>query len=216
MHAWTSTPISRAPAITGPRTPTLDTLNGDRPRARPDDPVREPRRAPRPADRARARGRVREARPRSPRRLLLRAEHAAARGAERARLSRPPALGARVRWQRPRDYTPARTHLFVRVELDEPLARRRRRRRDVTDLRAPPRRPRRTGDAARAAPARPRRPHDLHQARLGDDWHDVCEFTLEEMPLIDRDRRQLVHEHASRSRTSSIACSSRARRRPGA
>ena len=25
-----------------------------------------------------------------------------------------------------------------------------------------------------------------HQARLGEDWHDVCELTLEEMPLIDR------------------------------
>ncbi|MEO8551026.1 MAG: arylamine N-acetyltransferase, partial [Kofleriaceae bacterium] len=28
-------------------------------------------------------------------------------------------LSARVRWQRPRDYTPARTHLLVRVELDQ-------------------------------------------------------------------------------------------------
>jgi N-hydroxyarylamine O-acetyltransferase len=27
----------------------------------------------------------------------------------------------------------------------------------------------------------------FHQARLGDAWHDVCEFTLEEMPLIDRE-----------------------------
>jgi N-hydroxyarylamine O-acetyltransferase len=25
-----------------------------------------------------------------------------------------------------------------------------------------------------------------HQAKLGDEWHDVCELTLEEMPLIDR------------------------------
>jgi N-hydroxyarylamine O-acetyltransferase len=27
----------------------------------------------------------------------------------------------------------------------------------------------------------------FHQARLGVEWHDVCEFTLEEMPPIDRD-----------------------------
>jgi N-hydroxyarylamine O-acetyltransferase len=27
----------------------------------------------------------------------------------------------------------------------------------------------------------------FHQARLGDEWHDVCEFTLEEMPPIDRE-----------------------------
>ena len=27
-------------------------------------------------------------------------------------------ISARVRWQRPRDFTPPRTHLFLRVELD--------------------------------------------------------------------------------------------------
>jgi N-hydroxyarylamine O-acetyltransferase len=27
----------------------------------------------------------------------------------------------------------------------------------------------------------------LHQVRLGLEWHDVCEFTLEPMPPIDRE-----------------------------
>ena len=27
----------------------------------------------------------------------------------------------------------------------------------------------------------------FHQVRFGADWHDVCEFTLEEMPVIDRE-----------------------------
>jgi N-hydroxyarylamine O-acetyltransferase len=96
-------------------------------------------------------------------------------------------ISARVRWGRPRDYTPARTHLFVRVELEDGsyLA-------DVgvgsmsltSALRL---------DAAgeQATPHEPRRIlHEnslrYHQARLGDTWHDVNEFTLEEMPVIDR------------------------------
>jgi N-hydroxyarylamine O-acetyltransferase len=27
----------------------------------------------------------------------------------------------------------------------------------------------------------------FHQARFADGWHDVCEFTVEEMPPIDRE-----------------------------
>jgi N-hydroxyarylamine O-acetyltransferase len=27
----------------------------------------------------------------------------------------------------------------------------------------------------------------FHQVRFGNEWHDVCEFTLEEMPPIDRE-----------------------------
>src|SRR5690606_12363648 len=27
----------------------------------------------------------------------------------------------------------------------------------------------------------------FHQAYFGGEWHDVCEFTLEPMPLIDRE-----------------------------
>jgi N-hydroxyarylamine O-acetyltransferase len=95
-------------------------------------------------------------------------------------------LSARVRYQRPRDFTPARTHLLVRVELDEPwLA-------DVgvggLSLTS----------ALRLVETSPQTtPHDTrrlirengllyHQVLLGDTWHDVYELTLEEMPQIDR------------------------------
>ena len=97
-------------------------------------------------------------------------------------------VSARVRIKRPRDSTPPRTHLFLRVELDGEswLA-------DVgvgglsltsairlvKDIEQPtPHEARRiVGDGARL----------FHQARLGADWADVCEFTLEEMPPIDRE-----------------------------
>jgi len=97
-------------------------------------------------------------------------------------------ISARVRYQRPRDFTPPRTHVFLRVELDgeswltdvgvgglsltSPL-------RLVTDIEQTtlhePRRIVREG--ARL----------FHQVRFGAAWEDVCEFTLEEMPLIDRE-----------------------------
>ncbi len=95
-------------------------------------------------------------------------------------------LSARVRYQRPRDYTPARTHLFVRVELEEAwLA-------DVGVGAMSLTGALRLADAERqATPHEPRRLLRengvvYHQVQLGDEWHDVCEFTLEEMPLIDR------------------------------
>ncbi|MEO6773028.1 MAG: arylamine N-acetyltransferase [Kofleriaceae bacterium] len=95
-------------------------------------------------------------------------------------------LSARVRWGRPRDYTPARTHLLVRVELDEPwLA-------DVGVGAMSPAAALRLGEhGEQATPHEPRRLLRkggliYHQARLGDDWHDVAELTLEEMPVIDR------------------------------
>ena len=97
-------------------------------------------------------------------------------------------LSARVRMGRERHETPPRTHVFVRVELEGEswLA-------DVGvgglsltgAIRFLP-------DAEQATPHEPRRivPFDgrwLHQARLGERWEDVCEFTLEEMPAIDRE-----------------------------
>jgi N-hydroxyarylamine O-acetyltransferase len=95
-------------------------------------------------------------------------------------------LSARVRWQRPRDYTPPRTHLLVRVELDEPwLA-------DVgVGAMSPTAALRLAEEGEQATPHEPRRLHRegnllYHQVRFGDEWHDVCELTLEEMPLIDR------------------------------
>lgn len=101
-------------------------------------------------------------------------------------------MSARVRLQRPRDFTPPRTHMFVRVELDgapwladvgvgglsptAPL------RLDTEDEQATPHEPRRiVREDGRL----------FHQALLhGDDgaaWHDVYEFTLEQMPPIDRE-----------------------------
>jgi N-hydroxyarylamine O-acetyltransferase len=97
-------------------------------------------------------------------------------------------LSARVRLQHPRAFTPPRTHLFLRVELEGQswLA-------DVG-----------VGSATLTAPIRlepdveqptlhePRRlvregGRWFHQIRHGDAWSDVCEFTLEEMPPIDRE-----------------------------
>ena len=95
-------------------------------------------------------------------------------------------LSARVRYQRPRDYTPARTHLFVRVELDESwLA-------DVSvGAMSPTAALRLAEHGAQSTPHEPRRllrENGLiyHQVQLAGEWHDVCEFTLEEMPPIDR------------------------------
>ena len=107
-------------------------------------------------------------------------------------------LSARVRVQRPRDYTPARTHLFVRVDLDgegwladvgvgalsptAPL------RLDTEDEQPTPHEPRRIVRAGRWHDDSLRGPEALlyHQVRFADGWHDICEFTLEEMPEIDR------------------------------
>jgi N-hydroxyarylamine O-acetyltransferase len=96
-------------------------------------------------------------------------------------------LSGRVRYQRPRDFTPARTHLFVRVELDESW---------LVDVGV-------GGmsltSALRLAETGPQAtPHETrrllrengliyHQVLFGEDWHDVYELTLEEMPPIDRE-----------------------------
>jgi N-hydroxyarylamine O-acetyltransferase len=97
-------------------------------------------------------------------------------------------LAARVRVDRPREVTPPRTHVFLRVEVaGESL---------VTDvgvgalsLTASLRL---VEDREQPTPHEPRRfvregARWFHQARLGDDWRDVCEFGLEEMPFIDRE-----------------------------
>jgi N-hydroxyarylamine O-acetyltransferase len=94
---------------------------------------------------------------------------------------------ARVRLQRPRDFTPARTHLFVGVDLDGhpyladvgvgSLSPTSALRLDVTGPQPTPHEPRRIQwEAGRW----------FHQALVAGAWVDVCEFTLEEMPLIDR------------------------------
>ncbi|MBI5431221.1 MAG: arylamine N-acetyltransferase [Planctomycetes bacterium] len=97
-------------------------------------------------------------------------------------------LSARVRFQRPRDFVPPRTHVFLRVELDgvswladvgvgglslsAPL-------RLVLDVEQP------TPHETRRIVFENRRFY--HQVRLAGAWHDVAEFTLEEMPPIDRE-----------------------------
>ena len=97
-------------------------------------------------------------------------------------------LSARVRYQRPRDYTPARTHLFLRVVIDDVpwvadvgvggLSLTSAIRFDVEGEQATRHEPRRliVEDG-----------RSFHQARLGGEWHDVLEFTGEVMPPIDRE-----------------------------
>lgn len=96
-------------------------------------------------------------------------------------------LSARVRYQRPRDFTPARTHVFVRVELEESW---------VVDVGVGAMSV--TGALRLAEEGPQTTPHETrrllrengliyHQVLFGEEWQDVCEFTLEEMPLIDRE-----------------------------
>lgn len=97
-------------------------------------------------------------------------------------------LSARVRWQHPRDFIPARTHLFLRVLIaGEPwLA-------DVgvggisltSAIRL-------NFEGEQPTPHETRRivregGRFFHQVRLGEEWNDVCEFSGEEMPPIDRE-----------------------------
>lgn len=97
-------------------------------------------------------------------------------------------LSARVRWQRPRDFTPARTHLFLRVVIDGApwvadvgvgaLSLTSAIRFDVEGEQQTRHEPRRiVFEDGRY----------FHQARLGNEWHDVLEFTGEMMPPIDRE-----------------------------
>lgn len=96
-------------------------------------------------------------------------------------------ISARVRIDRPRDSIPPRTHVFLRVELEGESY--------LTDvgvgalsltsaLRL-------RHEGPQSTPHEPRRiaregVRLFHQVGYGDAWHDVCEFTLEEMPFIDR------------------------------
>jgi N-hydroxyarylamine O-acetyltransferase len=102
-------------------------------------------------------------------------------------------LSARVRLKAPRDVIPQRTHLFLRVSADGGPW--------LVDVGVGSLSP--TGpvqldlmDQEQTTPHEPRRivreegepmPHYFHQAKIGDTWADVYEFTLEEMPPIDRE-----------------------------
>ncbi|MDR3402267.1 MAG: arylamine N-acetyltransferase [Chthoniobacter sp.] len=97
-------------------------------------------------------------------------------------------ISARVRWQRARDFTPPRTHLFTRVEIDGVswLA-------DVgVGGMSPSAALRLELDTEQPTPHEPRRLLKegaiyFHQVRLSGEWQDLCEFTLETMPPIDRE-----------------------------
>jgi N-hydroxyarylamine O-acetyltransferase len=97
-------------------------------------------------------------------------------------------LSARVRYQRPRDYTPARTHLFLRVTVDGvpwvadvgvgALSLTSAIRLDLNGEQRTRHEPRRIiHEAGRF----------FHQVRFGSEWQDVLEFTGEEKPPIDRE-----------------------------
>jgi N-hydroxyarylamine O-acetyltransferase len=97
-------------------------------------------------------------------------------------------ISARVRLQRPRDFIPPRSHVFLRVELDGESW--------LTDvgvgglsLTSPLRLATRAEQATLHEPRRIVEEDGrlFHQVRFGAAWHDVCEFTLEEMPPIDRE-----------------------------
>jgi N-hydroxyarylamine O-acetyltransferase len=97
-------------------------------------------------------------------------------------------LSARVRWQHPRDFIPPRTHLFVRVNLAGESW--------LTDVgvggNSLTSAIRLNFEGEQATPHEARRivredGRFFHQVRLGDEWSDICEFTGEEMPPIDRD-----------------------------
>jgi N-hydroxyarylamine O-acetyltransferase len=107
-------------------------------------------------------------------------------------------LSARVRVQRPRTDTPARTHMFLRVEVDGSswltdagiggFSLTRALRLELDTPQKTPHETRRivsdgawTGLTQRAPDARL-----FHQAHFGGAWHDLCDFTLEPMHEIDR------------------------------
>lgn len=98
-------------------------------------------------------------------------------------------MAARVHMGQPRDFMPPRTHLFLRVVLEDGSV-------WLTDV----------GigsmsltaairfelDVEQTTPHEPRRlvrdgDRYFHQARLGDDWMDVYQFTGEVMPMIDQE-----------------------------
>ena len=107
-------------------------------------------------------------------------------------------LSARVRIGRPREMTPPRTHTFVHVTIDgvplladvgvgalSPTASLRF---DLEGEQATPHEPRRlVREGTWSGDLRDPRARIFHQARLGPDWVDVAELTLEEMPEIDRE-----------------------------
>jgi N-hydroxyarylamine O-acetyltransferase len=110
----------------------------------------------------------------------------------------PAVLSARVRIGRPRNYMPARTHMVLRVELDQAswlvdsgvggLSPTTALNLETEQSQTTPHETRRIVRIGQWHGLEQRSPDAtlLHQVLLGETWQDVCEFTLEEMPLIDR------------------------------
>lgn len=108
-------------------------------------------------------------------------------------------LSARVRLNRPREFTPPRSHMFLAVAIDgerwlcdvgvgglsptAPL------RLDSELEQTTPHEPRRLIRQGAWASGDRRDPtaRVFHQVKLAGEWQDVCEFTLEPMPEIDRE-----------------------------
>lgn len=108
-------------------------------------------------------------------------------------------LSARVRLQHPRSSTPARTHMFLQVELEEEqwlvdvgvggLSLTSAIRLELDTPQSTPHETRRIVATGSWSGFEQRSPDAslFHQVLLGDEWSDVCEFTLEEMHPIDRE-----------------------------
>ena len=107
-------------------------------------------------------------------------------------------LSARVRVQRPRDYQPPRTHMFLRVQVAGEswladagiggLSLTAAIRLELDTMQTTPHEPRRIVQEGAWSGFRERAPDArlFHQAYFAGAWHDVCDFTLEAMPEIDR------------------------------
>jgi N-hydroxyarylamine O-acetyltransferase len=97
-------------------------------------------------------------------------------------------LSARVRIDRPRNFIPSRTHMFIRVDFGDKSW--------LTDVGVGglslTKAIELNNDEMQTTPHEARRivregKLFFHQAKLGKEWSDVCEFTLEEMPPIDQE-----------------------------
>lgn len=97
-------------------------------------------------------------------------------------------ISARVRLQRPRDFVPPRTHAFLRVEIEGEswltdvgmggVSLTGAIRFDSNDAQVTPHETRRISREGSRY---------FHQVLFDGNWTDACEFTLEEMPPIDRE-----------------------------
>ncbi|MDF1818270.1 MAG: arylamine N-acetyltransferase [Immundisolibacteraceae bacterium] len=108
-------------------------------------------------------------------------------------------ISARVRLQRPRSFMPARTHLFLRVEIDQQswlvdvgvgaLSPTAALRLELDTPQPTPHETRRIVSTGEWQGFEQRAPDAalFHQVQLNGQWEDVCEFTLEPMHPIDRE-----------------------------